>query len=92
MTHVLREVVTPVGARAGGFAPSASVPASPGGATASGIGPIALLVSVVYAIGTHDGYHVAADPHDLIAYGTRLALVVALVFVGAKLVLARLLR
>jgi hypothetical protein len=49
-------------------------------------------VIVVYAIGTHDGYHVAADHHDLVAYGTELALVVALVFVGAKLVGARLLR
>lgn len=50
------------------------------------------LVTIVYAIGTHDGYHVAADHHDLVAYGTELALVVALVFVGAKLVGARLLR
>ncbi len=93
MTHaVLRETVTPGGASAGGLAPSASVPVSRAGVTAGGVAPFALIVSVVYAVGTHDGYHVAADHHDLVAYGTELALVVALVFVGAKLVGARLLR
>jgi hypothetical protein len=93
MTHaVRRETVTPGGAKVGGFAPSASVPVSPGGVTAGGIAPVAHIVSVVYVIGTHDGYHIAADHDDLIAYGTELALVIALVFVGAKLVVARLLR
>ena len=51
------------------------------------------LMILAYAIpGIHDGYHVASDHHDLIAYGTELALVLAFVFVGAKLVAARLLR
>jgi hypothetical protein len=90
MTHTVRETVTPGGVTAGGFAPTASVPVSPGGVTVGGIAP--LIASIVYLIGTHDGYHVAADHHDLVAYGTELALVIALVFVGAKLVVARLLR
>ena len=49
-------------------------------------------VLIAYAVVTHDGYHLAADHHDLIVYGTELALVVAFVFVSAKLVGARLLR
>ena len=86
------EVVTPGDARAGGVAPSASVPVSPGGARAGGVGPIGI-VAVAYVIGTQqDGYHLVADHKDLIVYGTELAVVLALVFVGAKLVGARLLR
>ena len=93
MTYVLREVVTPGGARAGGFAPSASVPVSPGGATASGIGPIALVFAVFYPTDpAHSGWHLATDPSDLIVYGMDLAVVVAFVFVSAKLVATRRLR
>jgi hypothetical protein len=58
------------------------------GAPAALIGPAVL----AYAVVTHDGYHLASDHHDLIAYGTELALVVALIFVGGRLVAGRLLR
>ena len=47
---------------------------------------------VAYALVTHDGYHLAADHHDLIAYGTELALVVGVIFVGGRLVAGRLFR
>jgi hypothetical protein len=50
------------------------------------------LVTVFYAIGVHDGWHLAADHHDLAAYGTELLAVVVFVFVGAKLVGRRLFR
>jgi hypothetical protein len=39
---------------------------------------------------THDGYHLAADHRDPIVYGTELALVAALIFVGGRLVAGRL--
>ena len=41
---------------------------------------------------THDGYHLLADHHDPIAYGTELGLVVALIFVGGRVVARRLFR
>jgi hypothetical protein len=47
-------------------------------------------VVIAYAVVTHDGWHLAADHHDLIAYGTELALVVALLFVGGRIVAGRL--
>jgi hypothetical protein len=48
-------------------------------------------ILVAYAVVTHDGYHLATDHHDLVAYGTELALVPGLIFVGGKLVAGRLL-
>ena len=68
----------------------AAVP--PGVARAGGLSPVALLFAVFDPTGTHDGYHLTADHHDLIAYGRELTLVAALIFVGAKLVGARRLR
>ena len=55
--------------------------------------PTVIIAGVVlaYAVVTHDSYHLAADHHDLIAYGTELALVVGVIFVGGKLVAGRLL-
>jgi hypothetical protein len=47
-------------------------------------------VTVVYAAVTADGWHLAADHHDLVAYGTELLVVVAFIFVGARLVARRL--
>jgi hypothetical protein len=46
-------------------------------------------IVVAYAIVTDHGYHLAADHHDLIAYGTELALALCLIFVGGKLVAGR---
>ena len=90
---MIREAVTLGVARAGGFAPSASVPVSPGGATTGRIGPIALVFAVFYPTDpAHPGWHLAGDPPDLIVYGLDLAVVVAFVFVSAKLVAARRLR
>jgi hypothetical protein len=48
------------------------------------------LVTVVYAVGTADGWHLAADHHELVAYGTELLVLVAFIFVGSKLVARRL--
>jgi hypothetical protein len=53
---------------------------------------IAPSVVLAYAVVTHDGYHLAADHHDLIAYGTELALVLGVIFVGGRLVAGRLFR
>ena len=87
--------MTPGGATAGGLAPSVRVAVSAGGARAGGFGPAELIgpaVVVAYALVTHDGYHLAANHHDLIAYGTELALVVGVIFVGGRLVAGRLSR
>jgi hypothetical protein len=50
---------------------------------------LSLGVTVVYAIGTAEGWHLAADHHDLVAYGTELLVVMALIFVGGRLVAGR---
>jgi hypothetical protein len=89
--------VPPGGVRAGGFAPSASVPVLPGGVRTGGFGPAELIgpgVVLAYAVvpKTHEGYHLAADPKDLIAYGTDLGLVLGVIFVGGRLVAGRLFR
>jgi hypothetical protein len=91
----IREAVPPGGARASGFAPIAEVAVTPGVVTAGGFGPAELIgpaVVLAYAVlpKLHDGYHLAADHHDLIAYGTELALVVGVIFVGGRLVAGRL--
>jgi hypothetical protein len=89
------ETVTAGGARVGGFAPSAQAAVPAGGVRTGGFGPAELIgpaVVVAYAVVTHDGYHLAADHHDLIAYGTELALVVGVIFVGGRLVAGRLFR
>jgi hypothetical protein len=48
-------------------------------AVASAPAPTVIIAGVVlaYAVVTHDGYHLAADHDDLVAYGTELALVSA---------------
>jgi hypothetical protein len=51
-----------------------------------------LVPTVVYAVGAADGWHLTADHHDLVAYGTELLVVIAFIFVGAKLVARRLFR
>lgn len=53
---------------------------------------VAPSVVIAYAVMTHDGYHLPADHHDPIAYGTELGLVLALIFVCGRLVAGRLLR
>jgi hypothetical protein len=90
-----RVPVPPGGVRVGGFGPSARVDVPPGGVRVGGFGPgelIAPAVVLAYAVVTHDGYHLAADHHDLVAYGTELALVLGVVFVGGRLVAGRLFR
>ena len=53
---------------------------------------IAPAAVIAYTVVTHGDYHLAADHHDLIAYGTELALVACFIFVGGRLVAARRLR
>ena len=87
-------VVAPA-ATAVASAPSATVSAKAGtlaaGAVASAPAPRVIVAGVVlaYAVVTHGGYHLAADHHDLIAYGSELALVLALIFVGGRIVAGR---
>jgi hypothetical protein len=52
---------------------------------------VVLAYALVRPPGEHDGYHLAADHDDLIVYGTELAVVLALIFVGGRLVAGRLL-
>jgi hypothetical protein len=66
--------------------------AEPGSYSIRGAPAALSLVTVVYAVGTADAWHLAADHHDLVAYGTELLVVVAFIFVGAKLVARRLFR
>lgn len=72
-----------------------SVPVPAAVATAGGmaptvvIGPAALLA---YIVQTEDGYHLPADHHDPIAFGIEVGLVLALLFVGGKLVAERIFR
>jgi hypothetical protein len=80
------------GAKAGGFSPSASVHVPPGGAKAGGIAPTAIVLAVFYPVLVRDGWHPAADHHDLIAFGTELLAVIAFIFVSGKLVARRLFR
>lgn len=46
-------------------------------------------VVIAYAVVTGDHYHLPADHKDFIAYGTELALILTLIFVGGKLVAGR---
>jgi hypothetical protein len=63
--------------------------AEPGSYSITGAPAGLSLVTVVYAVGTADGWHLAANHDDLVAYGTELLVVVAFVFVGARLVARR---
>ena len=73
----IREAVTAGRAKAGGFSP---------------MEVIAPAVVIAYTALSHGDYHLAASHHDPIAYGTELALVACLIFVGGRLVAARRLR
>jgi hypothetical protein len=53
---------------------------------------VAPAVVLAYAVVAHDGYHLAADHKDLVAYGLELAVVAVLIFVGGRLVAGRLFR
>lgn len=66
--------------------------AEPGSYSITGAPAGLSLVTIVYAVETAVGWHLAADHHDLVAYGTELLVVVAFIFVGAKLVARRLFR
>lgn len=66
--------------------------AEPGSYSITGYDAGLSFVTVVYAVSTADGWHLAADHDDLVAYGTELLVVVAFIFVGAKLVARRLFR
>jgi hypothetical protein len=45
-----------------------------------------------YAVVTHARDHLAADYDDLVAFGTELALVLGVMFVGGRIVAGRLFR
>ena len=67
------------------------MPVPLGGATAGGISPTVIIgpALLAYIVPAQDGYHLPADHDDLIAYGIELGLVLALLFVGGKLVARR---
>ena len=66
--------------------------AEPASYTITGFPAGLSVVTVVYAVAAADGWHLAADHHDLVEYGPELFVVVAFIFVGARLVARRLFR
>jgi hypothetical protein len=78
------------GAKTGGVSPSVSVPVPPAVARAGGIAPTAIIgPAVLYVIELAPDYHRPADHDDFVATGTEIALALAALFVGARLVRVR---
>ena len=82
--------VTGGGVRAGGYSPGVSVPVRGAGVRTGGIAPTVIIgPAVLYVIGVEPGYHLYADHDDFVATGVEIALALAVLFVGARLVAVR---